>query len=142
MRRLFFLILMFCASLSVLAVQGVDSVLARLDKVIEQQNLYLNQKESCIDSLKRLLQTSPLSLQHRFALNKRLGKEYELFVSDSAMKYYDRSMSLADSLHNLSYKDEIRLHGFPNMVFKIARSKMNEFNQMKKEFLTSKYGDQ
>jgi len=40
------------------------------------------------------------------------------------------------------YKDEIRLHGFPNMVFKIARSKMNEFNQMKKEFLTSKYGDQ
>ena len=102
MRRLFFLILMFCASLSVLAVQGVDSVLARLD------NLYLNQKETCIDSLKRLLQTSPLSLQHRFALNKRLGKEYELFVSDSAMKYYDRSMSLADSLHNLSYKDEIR----------------------------------
>lgn len=109
MRRLFFLILMFCASLSVLAVQGVGSVLARLDKVIEQQNLYLNQKETCIDSLKRLLQTSPLSLQHRFALNKRLGKEYELFVSDSAMKYYDRSMSLADSLHNLSYKDEIRL---------------------------------
>lgn len=38
-------------------------------------------------------------------------------------------------------ENEIRLEGFPDTVFKVSRSKAVEFNQMKKEFLTAKYGD-
>lgn len=38
-------------------------------------------------------------------------------------------------------KEELRLQGFPDTVFKITRSKSVEFNQLKKEFLTSKYGE-
>jgi len=38
-------------------------------------------------------------------------------------------------------ENEIRLEGFEDIVFKVARSKAVEFNRLKKEFLTAKYGD-
>lgn len=103
MTLLFFYVLSACAG------KGADTILVRLDKVLEQQPMYVNQKEDRIDSLKQQLNRPSLTLQQKFVLNKRLGTEYELFVSDSAMKYFDRSLSIADSLHNISWADEARL---------------------------------
>lgn len=100
--------LFFCV-LSVCAGKGTDTILIRLDKVLGEQQIYVKQKENRIDSLKRLLDRPSLTLQQKFRLNKGIGTEYELFVSDSAMKYFDRSLSIADSLHNVSWADEIRL---------------------------------
>lgn len=110
MRRLVVVMIsLFWGVLSVCAGKGTDTILVRLDKVLGQQQIYMKQKEGRIDSLKRLLARPSLTLQQKFRLNKRLGTEYELFVSDSAMAYFDRSLSIADSLHNVSWVDEIRL---------------------------------
>ena len=103
MRRLVVVMIsLFWGVLSVCAGKGTDTILVRLDKVLGQQQIYMKQKEGRIDSLKRLLARPSLTLQQKFRLNKRLGTEYELFVSDSAMAYFDRSLSIADSLHNVS----------------------------------------
>ncbi|CCY50792.1 uncharacterized protein BN523_00176 [Bacteroides sp. CAG:189] len=110
MRRLVVVMIsLFWGVLSVCAGKGTDTILVRLDKVLGQQQIYMKQKEGRIDSLKRLLARPSLTLQQKFRLNKRLGTEYELFVSDSAMAYFDRSLLIADSLHNVSWADEIRL---------------------------------
>lgn len=110
MKRLFLVvILFFCYALAALADKEVDSVLVRLDKVMGQQELYMRKKENRLDSLKRLLNHPSLTLQQQFVLNKELGTEYELFVSDSAMKYFDRSLLIADSLRNIALADEIHL---------------------------------
>ena len=93
MKRFFLvMILFFSCMLVALARGGVDSVLVRLDRVMGQQEIYMEQKEERIDSLKQLLHHSSLTLRQQFILNKALGAEYELFVSDSAMKYFDNSL--------------------------------------------------
>ncbi|WP_455584929.1 DUF6377 domain-containing protein [Bacteroides sp.] len=110
MRRfVFVMISLFFSTLSVSAGRGVDSILVRLDKVMGEQKMYMKQKEDRIDSLKQRLAYPSLTLQRQFVLNKELGMEYELFISDSAMKYFDRSLMIADSLRNVSWADEIRL---------------------------------
>ena len=107
----FFLVMIsfFCCTLAALAGKGVDSVLVRLDKIMGQQAIYMKRKEERIDSLKRLLHYPSLTLGQRFILNKELGTEYELFVSDSAMKYFDNSLLIADSLRSIALADEVRL---------------------------------
>ncbi len=81
MKRFFLvMILFFSCMLVALARGGVDSVLVRLDRVMGQQEIYMEQKEERIDSLKQLLHHSSLTLRQQFILNKALGAEYELFV--------------------------------------------------------------
>ena len=110
MKRFFLvMILFFSCMLVALARGGVDSVLVRLDRVMGQQDIYMEQKEERIDSLKQLLHHSSLTLRQQFMLNKALGAEYELFVSDSAMKYFDNSLLIADSLRSVPLADEVRL---------------------------------
>ena len=110
MKRFFLvMILFFSCMLVALARGGVDSVLVRLDRVMGQQEIYMEQKEERIDSLKQLLHHSSLTLRQQFILNKALGAEYELFVSDSAMKYFDNSLLIADSLRSVPLVDEVRL---------------------------------
>lgn len=110
MKRLFFLLILFGSALCVSAAMQADSVFVRLDKVLDEQNLYIRQRENCIDSLKRELGQPSLSLQRRFMLNQKLGEAYELFVSDSAMVYFNRSFDIARSLHNTDWMNEARLH--------------------------------
>lgn len=110
MRRIVLLILLLidCTFIA-LAGRGEDTLLIRLDNVLARQKIYVKQKEDRIDSLKQLLHRPSLTLQQQFHLNKELGMEYELFVSDSALAYFDRSLSIADALHDTARADEIRL---------------------------------
>lgn len=108
MKRFFFLLLC-CAAWAAVGAVRADSVLLALDKVLSQQEVYMKAKEVRIDSLKRLLGASSLSPEQQLVLNRKLGMEYELFVSDSAMKYVDRSLDLAEELGNATCIDEARL---------------------------------
>lgn len=111
MKRFFILFLLFCSLLPAVSARGgVDSILSSLDQVLNRQEVYRKQKVAHIDSLKQLLHRSGLTQPQRFALNQKLGLAYELFVSDSAMKYFDRSLVLAKELHRPTWVDEIRLN--------------------------------
>lgn len=111
MKRLFFLSLLLCFAFpAVVSGAGGDVVLTALDKVLENQGVYMKQKEHRIDSLKQQLRRPRLSPPHQYLLNRQLGSEYELFVSDSAMKYFDRSLAIATELRNAAWEDESRLN--------------------------------
>ena len=87
-----------------------DGILSELDKVLKNQSAYMDIKENKIDSLKYLLANPSLNLQQQFQLNNELGEVYQLFITDSAMKYLDRSMLIADRLQNNVLKDEVRIN--------------------------------
>lgn len=110
MKRLFFFLILlgivFCTSTA----KQADSVFVRLDKLLDEQNRYTRQKENGIDSLKQDLRRPSLSLQQQFVLNQKLGEAYELFISDSAMIYFNRSISIARSLHKTDWMNEAQLH--------------------------------
>lgn len=110
MKGIFVLFAFLCCILgSATAEKGPDSVLICLDRVLSQQELYRKHKVNRIDSLKQLLHQPHLTLQQQFALNRKVGAEYELFVSDSAMKYFDRSLFLANKLRHAAWIDESQL---------------------------------
>ena len=87
-----------------------DGILNELDRVLKNQSIYDTNKENKIDSLKLQLANPSLNLQQQFRLNNELGEVYQLFITDSAMKYLDRSMIVADRLRNDAMKDEVRIN--------------------------------
>lgn len=109
MKKFLSLFILLCFTFLASAGNGVDSVLIRLDQVLSQREAYMERKETRIDSLKQQLRRPSLTLSQEFILNKRLGMEYELFVSDSAMRYLDRSLLIAKELHHTAWIDEIHL---------------------------------
>ncbi len=83
--------------------------LDELDKTLANQQSYMTQKEQQLDSLKDALNNKRLDLSQKFDLNFSLGESYKLFITDSALKYLDKSLLLADTLKNKDYQVRIRI---------------------------------
>ncbi len=110
MKTLFLLFTILCCIVpTTRAASEADSVLICLDRVLSQQDVYRKTKDERIDRLKQLLHRPGITASQAFALNRRLGNEYQLFVSDSAMNYFDRSLALARKLHRTDWVDETQL---------------------------------
>ena len=106
------LILLVLLSINFFA-YGKSSVLPeliRLDKMLEEQNIYIKQKEARINGLKKLLQSPHLSSERKFSLNKQIGKEYQLYRSDSAAHYFQESLDIVRKSKRSVYIDEINLN--------------------------------
>ena len=86
----------------------IDSLLRVLDKTIAERAVYTAEKEQKIDEIKRVLQNER-SPKERFQLNNRLIGEYQSFICDSALRYIDRNIQLANDLNNREMIDESRL---------------------------------
>lgn len=74
--------------------------LSKLDKEITQKYIYDNVKTARIDSLKKNADTSNSIKQNKFKALYDLGKEYETFISDSALHYYDKALLTAQELND------------------------------------------
>ena len=74
--------------------------LDQLDKEITQKYLYDKIKEFRIDSLKKQINSSPINTQTQFEALFKLGKEYETFISDSALYYFDKALRSAQSMND------------------------------------------
>lgn len=83
----------------VVAQDNVASLLRQLDQTIENHQLYSNQKEHTIDSLKQLLKPTLNDLQKQL-IYYELYKEYRVYKSDSALVYARKSMQIATSLND------------------------------------------
>ena len=86
----------------------IDSLLRVLDKTIAERAVYTAEKEQKIDEIKRVLQNER-SPKERFQLNNRLIGEYQSFICDSALRYIDRNIQLANDLNNREMIAESRL---------------------------------
>ncbi len=106
------IILVFCLIAGLLTVWGFSKgsdkgVLSELDLALRNQPIYMAQHQLLIDSLKTQLNRHGLSVDQQFRLNNEVGRAYTVFITDSAMKYFDRSLLIANASNNNAWKDEV-----------------------------------
>lgn len=71
-----------------------DLLLKELDKLIQEKEIYVSQKENRILKLKLEL-LSQQSIEQQFYITSKLIEEYTAYISDSAFVYVDYNRSLA-----------------------------------------------
>lgn len=101
---------LFCIQLSYAAEKEKTniSLLKELDRTIAQKTIYHQQKERETDSIKTLLRAAD-SLEDQYTLYGTLFGSYLHFQADSALLYLEKREVLIDSLHNPSYKNDLRI---------------------------------
>lgn len=92
---LFVTIAFECAAFS----QGLNDVLKRLDKAIENRPAYIQEKEKALQEMR--VKASYASGKEKFNLYVDLFKEYRVFKADSAFRYGELCEQLAMEQDNL-----------------------------------------
>lgn len=109
MIKSFFLILFSSLSFYAFAQSDLKSLLKELDQTMQNSKLYMDRKERKIDQLKARL----ISQSHRIAdvyeVNKALCDEYRSYKTDSAVRYVEHNMRIADSTRNADMIAESKL---------------------------------
>lgn len=93
---LLFFFSMLCASLA--AQNNLDSLLAVLDKVVQQSDRYENIKKQHIDFIKERISNRELSQEEIYHINLQLFNEYEAYICDSARHYINQNLAIARNL--------------------------------------------
>lgn len=93
------------------SIANVDSLYKRLDKVMDNRQLYMANKEEKIQGIKQLLHIGNLSPQQTYDINLKLCYEYKKYKSDSAVFYILKNVQIGKDLANqyLRNKAEIEL---------------------------------
>lgn len=84
---------------------SVDDLLMRLDRMIENEGVYLKAKEDKIEQIKRAGRR-PMSDEERYWNNRQLYDEYFVFDADSAMRYATANLDIARRLNNKQWEYE------------------------------------
>ncbi|CAM2851084.1 DUF6377 domain-containing protein [Flavobacterium frigoris] len=92
-----------------LAQENSTSLLRELDQTIENHQLYSNQKEHAIDSLKLLLKPALSDLQKQEVYDQ-LYEEYRVYKSDSALVFARKSVQIATRLKDPKRSDQAALN--------------------------------
>lgn len=102
MTKHYILIFLFIISCSAGSAQDRLTIqdLSKLDKEITQKHIYDNAKTARIDSLKKLAYSCNKNDSDKFKALFDLGKEYETFISDSALFYFDKALNTAQSMND------------------------------------------
>ncbi|MDR3061013.1 MAG: DUF6377 domain-containing protein [Dysgonamonadaceae bacterium] len=105
-------VLLFLSSLGVFANEK-DSILIRLNKVLDNKEYYVINKEQNIRNLKQMFVIGSLSPRQEYDINLKLYEEYLKYQSDSAVSYVLKNLEIARLLRQdeLKYESEIRLAG-------------------------------
>jgi len=107
MKRIVFILFFFPFCL-LSAQNDTDSLLNVLDKTINNQIIYSNQKESKINSLKNNLKQALID-SRKYEIYRQLFEEYKSFKSDSALIYAQKELQFAREINNADYITEARL---------------------------------
>ena len=91
-----------------MANDGKEDSLLRLDSMIHEKRIYMDIKESRIDSLKKLSAQST-DMESLYLLNNQIIEEYSTYRYDSAMHYITKNKAIVDKLNIQHYRDEITL---------------------------------
>ncbi|MBN2486730.1 MAG: tetratricopeptide repeat protein [Bacteroidales bacterium] len=99
---LFLFIIIAGSTISVYASVQIDTLLKRLDKVMQQEAFYMQQKRDRINALNGILanDVSDNDLYYRYSLLSRLLNEYKSFKYDSSFLYAKRMISIAYEIKN------------------------------------------
>ena len=108
MRHLMILTLLLALSLQAAADINLEQEYRRLDQAIEQTERYVQQRESRIQNYKTALQVTDDS-KARYEMCHKLYEEYHPYMSDSAIHYIGRCITLAEQMQDPVRADECRL---------------------------------
>ena len=109
-KHIFFAICIILGS-TILSAQNAltKEELELLDKELKQKVIYDKMRQTRIDSIKNEVESAAKISPQRFNSMMNLAKEYETFISDSALYYFDKSLSLASQLNDSIKIVEARL---------------------------------
>lgn len=99
-----FLLLLFFSTTT--AATKDDSISVRLSRVLDNKDIYKNNKEQKIKSVQQMLNISNLSLEQKYDIHQKLFNEYEKYKSDSAIFYVQQNTSIAKALNNNDLKNK------------------------------------
>ncbi|MDG2432550.1 hypothetical protein, partial [Flavobacterium sp.] len=108
MLRILLLLVLLILPKIVFSQESTARLLKQLDQVLDQQEIYSNQKESRIHSLRNQITPSSSQLQKE-AIYHQLFDEYRVYKSDSALVYARKKVSIANKLNNLQKIQEANL---------------------------------
>lgn len=87
----------------------VDSLFAELDRVLQQGDLYVEQRERKINDYKQSFGIPSLLPAQRYEINRKLYDMYYPFKPDSAIVYARQGIQLAETLGKRSWVTESKL---------------------------------
>lgn len=76
---------------------------------MSNKNEYTQQKEKNIETIKSLLNVTNISFEQEYDIYQRLFKEYEKYMSDSAVFYLEKNAEIANILKNKTLITESQL---------------------------------
>ncbi len=94
---------------SILAQADFDVLKKEIDATLDNEQLYLNQKNNTINALKKRIR-SVSSGEIRYSLYEKLYDEYKSYQSDSALVYAKKSLAVAIKNHNFRQESKAQLH--------------------------------
>lgn len=101
-------ILIYC-TLPLYSQKSKDSLLATLDKELDNRILYIEKKDQKLNNLKDLLNSSNISKANEYDINMKLSDGYKKYKIDSAVFYAKKNLEIATSMHDLYKEDETKL---------------------------------
>lgn len=118
------LILLCFLSIPVSGKEDLKSLSEYLDRIIDNKQQFVGQKEQKINSLKNLLNEKDYSLKYEYEINQKLYAEYQKLKVDSAIYYAERNVQIAEMVGeaNLKYSADITLASFYSYSGKFIES--------------------
>lgn len=106
-KQLFLLLALLCSHSESMATgqYDMDSLYEHLDIIVENLDEYMNQRLSRIDKMKELFADTK-EPKRRYELGKGLFSEYRQVMNDSALKYGEICISIAEELNREDLKAE------------------------------------
>lgn len=86
-----------------------DSLILVYDQLLENYETQINKRQQRIDSLERISVKKNLSLIEQYNHNLQLYKEFRPYISDSAIYYQKKSISLAEKIGDKNLLSDSKL---------------------------------
>lgn len=109
MMKFFFLPLFLFLPFCVFAQSDLNAILKELDYSIQRSQFYIDKKELRIYQLKSQLIDPEQKINKIYELNNMLCNEYRPYKSDSAIRYTEHNLRIADSIQNKDMISEAKL---------------------------------
>ena len=108
-RILLVVVILFFAN-NLYAKTEIDSILNELYIALDHKSIFSEEKEQRIRDLKKMLNITDLSDNQHYAINQQIYNEFYIYQTDSAIKYLNHNLQIADKLNNIIYTYETNLN--------------------------------
>jgi len=119
MKKIYFLIILSIYTFSLSAKKSeLDSLLLVLDYVIENNDVYVEQREQKIADYKQMFNIPSVNVAQEYEINLKLYNIYYSFKPDSAIVYMKQNIQIAEKIDNKTWLVESKLRLSSSYILK------------------------